>query len=129
MKIIISILAFGLLSGCAQIKTLVPSFSDPNQSARIVDVRQAVAQVDCSQPQLAQALRIRNHLEWFRLYSDSKGWRQQDVLALTAPMWETVGDWVTRSREREGSKAYCEIKKRLLEQQSQRAASAVLGRF
>jgi hypothetical protein len=120
------------LSGCAAIdkaKTWIPSFWDDNQSAKIVDIRFKSRQIDCTQPQLPQARAIQNDITWFELYSESKGSRQQDVLKLIAPMKETVDDWVKRSENKEGSKTYCEIKKKMVEQQSKRAAEAVLGRF
>lgn len=122
-------LAFLALSGCAQIKSFVPSFSDPNQSARIVDVRQSVERLDCSQPQLAQALEIQRNLQWFHLYSDSKGWRQADVLRVIEPMEQTVNDFVARSQAQQGSRFYCETKKKIMQEQAATAARAVLGRF
>ncbi len=130
MKRLIALLAVSLtLSGCSTVKGWIPSFWDDNQSARIVDVRLKVDSIDCTQPQLLQAEAIRQDLRWFELYSESKGWRQNDVLKLTAPMKETVDDWVKRSKEKEGTKVYCEIKKKILVEQSKRAATAILGRF
>jgi hypothetical protein len=130
MKRIIALLAVSFaVSGCSTVKGWIPSFWDDNQSARIIDVRLRVDSIDCTQPQLPQAEALSRELRWFELYSESKGWRQNDVLKLTAPMKETTDDWVKRSREKEGSKVYCEIKKKVLVEQSKRAASAVLGRF
>lgn len=122
--VIIAALALGL-QGCA----MIPSFWDDNQSAKIVDVRQSVEQLDCTQPHAAQVKAIKNNIEWFELYSESKGARQKDVLALVAPMKETVDDFYKRSTEKEGSKAYCEAKKRVMKTQANTAAEAVLGRF
>lgn len=125
MKILLTIvLAFGI-TGCA----MIPSFWDDNQSARIVDVRQSVDQLDCSKVHAPQVKTIKNNIEWFELYSESKGARQQDVIALVAPMKETVDDFYERSTEKEGSKAYCEAKKRVMKTQAKTAAEAVLGRF
>lgn len=130
MKKVIVILALTLLSGCSTVKTWVPSFWDDNQSARIVDVQMSVHALDCAKPHLAQALAIQHHLTWFELYSASKGWRQDDVLRLIAPMQSTVKDFVERSSgDKQGSRVYCDLKKQLLTQQSKRAAQAVLGRF
>jgi hypothetical protein len=129
MKILIAVIVSLALSGCASVKSWIPSFWDDNQSAKIVDVRLAVDRIDCSQPQLAQAQRVRDDLRWFELYSQSKGWRQADVLRIIKPMQETVEDWYRRSLDAQGSKGYCEIKKKILQQQSERAAQAVLGRF
>lgn len=130
MKKLILVLVF-LLAGCSTVKEWIPSFWDDNQSARIIDIRLAVERIDCAQPQAAQVSRVRDSLEWFRLYSDSKGWRQQDVLKLTAPMQETVEDWYKRVSA-EGYKenpVYCNLKKRVTQEQADRAAKAVLGRF
>ena len=129
MNRLIIIFALSLLTGCSTVKSWIPSFWDDNQSSRIIDVRLAVDRIDCAQPQLAQAGRIRDDLRWFELYSQSKGWRQQDVLRLIKPMQETVDDWYKRSLDQQGSRGYCEIKKKILQQQSERAAQAVLGRF
>ena len=118
-----------LLSGCASVQSWVPSFWDDNQSARIVDVRLAVDRLDCSQPQLAQISVIRDDLRWFELYSHSKGQLQKDVLRLIAPMQATVEDMYTRNTGGTASKTYCELKKQIMTQQAERAASAVLGRW
>ena len=128
MKAIVLTLAL-TLTGCATVKEWIPSFSDPNQSARIIDVRQSVAQLDCKQAHAPQVKIIKDNLECFQLYSESKGWRQQDVLKLVKPMQETVNDFYKRSTEKQGSETYCEIKKKLMATQADKAASAVLGRF
>ena len=130
MKRLITLLVLSLaLTGCASITSLIPSFWDPNQSARITDVRLRVDQINCEQAQLPQALQIQNDLRWFELYSDSKGARQQDVIRIIQPMQESVTDWVKRSTDGQGSKTYCEIKKKLLQSQAKSAAAAIQGRF
>ena len=129
MKRLVTLLFVLSLTGCASVMSLIPSFWDDNQSARITDVRLHIEQIDCEQPQLPQALRIQSDILWFELYSTSKGARQTDVARLVTPMQETVDDWVKRSREGQGSKGYCEIKKKLLQTQARSAASAILGRF
>jgi hypothetical protein len=130
MKTTITIIAAAvLLSGCSTIKEWIPSFWDDNQSHRIIDVRQRTEQINCDQPQLGQVQAVAESLRWFELYSESKGWRQQDVLRVTAPMRETLDDWIKRSQTREGSKTYCELKKRVVQAQAKRAAETILGRF
>jgi uncharacterized protein YceK len=129
MNKLLIIFALSLLSGCSTVKEWVPSFNDPNQSSRIVDVRLSVARLDCSQAQAAQVARIRDDLEWFELYSESKGWRQQDVRKVIAPMRATVEDMYTRVQIKDGSKAYCEMKKAVMKEQAARAAAVILGRF
>ena len=129
MKQLVTLSLVVLLTGCASVKNWVPSFSDPNQSARIIDVRQSVAQLDCKQTHAPQVKKIKDNLDWFQLYSDSKGWRQNDVLKLVKPMQETVDDFYKRSVEKQGSETYCEIKKKVMTTQAEKAASAILGRF
>ena len=129
MKRLATLLVILSLTGCAAVMNMIPSFWDDNQSARITTVRQHIEQIDCEQPQLPQALQIQSDILWFELYSQSKGARQTDVIRLVTPMQESVDDWVKRSREAQGSKGYCEIKKKLLQTQAKSAASAILGRF
>lgn len=129
MKNFLIAIALVSLTGCASIKEMIPSFSDPNQSARIIDVRQSVVQLDCKQPHAPQVKRIRDNLEWFQLYSESKGWRQQDVIKLVKPIQETVNDFYKRSLDSQGTEGYCEIKKKIMISQTEKAASAILGRF
>ena len=131
MKKLFAILSFTLLSGCAGLTGLIPSFWDDNQSHRIINVRLDIERVDCKSTQLPQVAKIRDDLAWFKLYSESKGGRQADVIALTNPMTATVEDWYKRVSQ-EGHKdnpIYCDLKKRVLTEQSQRAAKAILGRF
>lgn len=129
MNKLIAILAVGLLSGCANIMGLIPSFNDPNQSQKIVDVRMAVDQLDCAKPQHPQALVIQRELRWFELYSESNGVRNQDVIRIVKPMQATVGEFVDRVRDRDASKVYCDLKKRAMQEQAARAAGVILGRF
>lgn len=118
------------LTGCASIVEMIPSFWDDNQSAKIIDIRQTVQGITCEAgTQLDDAEMLLYEIQWFKLYSESKGSRQKDVLRIVAPMEETASDWAKRSREKEGSKTYCEIKKKILVKQSSRAAEAILGRF
>lgn len=117
------------LTGCATVQSWIPSFWDDNQSAAIVTVRQMIHNIDCSQSQLPQAESIVNGIQWFRLYSDSKGNLQRDVLKLIEPMEKTAQDWRDRNRQQPASTAYCESKKRIMTQQADRTARSVLGRW
>lgn len=133
----IKIIAIGAtvltLQGCAALSTVtgyIPSFWDDNQSAKIIDIRQSIEQITCEPgTQLTEARTIVDNIQWFKLYSQSKGTRQKDVLKIVAPMEETAKDWIKRSEIKEGSKTYCELKKKTLQLQSSRAAEAILGRF
>jgi hypothetical protein len=128
-KLFIASLVVISLTGCASIKEIIPSFSDVNQSAKIVDVRQSIAGLNCKQEHAPQIKRIKDNLEWFQLYSESKGWTQNDVLKLIKPIQETTNDFYKRSLDKPGTESYCEIKKKILTTQSEKAASVILRRF
>jgi hypothetical protein len=129
MKRILLIAAVVTLSGCSTIQGWIPSFWDDNQAAKITDVRLTVDRIDCSKDQLAQAVQLRDQLRWFELYSTSKGSLQRDVIQLVKPIQDTTEDWYKRSLEGQGSVGYCNIKKKILEQQTARAAKGILGRW
>jgi hypothetical protein len=129
MKQIIIALSMFVITGCASIQAVIPSFADTNQSARATDIRFAVETLDCKKPHLAQAEQIEMDILWFQLYSESKGARQQDVLKLIKPLQDTVTDFVKRSKSSEGTETYCKIKKQIMQTQSKRASEAILGRF
>jgi hypothetical protein len=126
MKFISAILVSVLISGCATVQSWIPSFWDDNQSAYITEARLTVERVDCTLPQVAQVLRLHEDLRRFELYSQAKGSLQQDVLRVIEPMQVTVKEWRDRG---EGSRVYCEIKKKLLLQQGERASKVILGRW
>ena len=128
MKRIIAVLALLTLSACNSIdvSTVVPSFWDDNQSRSIINTYQLAVNVDCKEPQAAQAQAIVRELQWFQLYSESKGMLQKDVLKLIEPMQTTSKEWADREAPSEG---YCKIKKNIMITQAKTASSAVLGRF
>ena len=125
MRSLILILALGL-TGCATVKSWVPSFWDDNQSHYIVQTRLDIEQINCELPQQPQVLQVQADLRRFELYSESKGFAQKDVLRVVEPIKTTLDEWVRRG---EGSKAYCGIKKKLLTQEAARAAEVILGRW
>ena len=126
MKIIASVILTVLLSGCTTLQSWVPSFWDDNQSAYIITARLSVERINCLEPQLTQVQVLAEDLRRFELYSEAKGSLQRDVLRVIEPMQSTVKEWQTR---KEGSRAYCEIKKKLLTQQAERASKVILGRW
>jgi hypothetical protein len=128
-NLLLAVVTVFALSGCATVEKWIPSFWDDNQSAKIIDARLKIDRIDCAKDQLPQAATLRDDLRWFELYSQSKGRLQKDVLRLIQPMQETTEDWYKRSLDGQGSKTYCEIKKKLLQQQSERAARGILGRW
>ena len=131
MKKIAVILLAVSISGCATLGEWLPSFWDDNQSAKIIDIRQQVQNISCdtAEDQRRGATGLANSIQWFKLYSESKGILQKDVLRLVEPMEQTVGEWHKRAESGEASTGYCKIKKSVLKVQSDKAATAVLGRY
>jgi hypothetical protein len=129
MKRLLLIASVVILTGCSTIQGWIPSFWDSNQSAKITDVRLTVDRIDCSKDQLTQAVQLRDQLRWFELYSVSKGALQRDVIQLIQPIQVTTEDWYKRSLDGQGSVGYCNIKKKILEQQTARAAKGIMGRW
>lgn len=115
-----------LLTGCATVKSYIPSFWDDNQAAYITSVRVDIERIDCGIAQRPQVDLVAWDLRRFQLYSEAKGSLQADVLRVVEPMVSTVKEWQTRG---EGSKTYCELKKTLLTQQGERASRVILGRW
>jgi len=121
-----------LLQGCAtfsfqNIKDQIPSFWDDNQSRSVIDIRQSVEKLNCKEPHAPQVKVIKDNIQWFVLYSESKG--TKDVLTLVRPMESTVDDFYKRSLEKQGTEIYCDIKKKILITQSSAVAKTVIGRF
>jgi hypothetical protein len=129
MNKLFAILSLIMLSGCASVVGWIPSFNDSNQSAKITDVRMAVDALDCARPQYVQVKRIQDELRWFELYSESAGIRNQDVIRVIKPMQATVGDFAKMVHDKDGSRVYCDLKKRAMQEQASRAATVILGRF
>lgn len=125
-NILLSLLAAVTITGCSTIQNWVPSFWDDNQSHYIVAARLTVEKIDCGQSQADQVQRVADQLRQFQLYSEAKGALQKDVLRVIEPMQSTVSEWTKRG---EGSKTYCELKKKLLTQQGERASKVILGRW
>ena len=125
MRILTVIFAV-LLSGCASINSLLPSFWDDNQSRYIIEARASAEAIDCGQAQTPQVQRVDSELAKFLLYSQAKGRSQSDVISLVEPIKATTSEWLKRG---EGSRVYCEIKRRLVIQETHRAAEVILGRW
>ena len=120
-----------MLTGCAAIEQRLPSFWDDNQSAKIIDIRLRAHNIQCDtvEIQKTHADGLVKDIQWFLLYSESKGALQKDVIRLVEPMQQTVGDWAKRTATGEASRGYCEIKKKVIIVQADKAANSVLWRY
>ncbi len=127
MRLALITLSVVALTGCSTIKDMIPSFWDPNQAQKIIDIRQTVHSLDCKAEHAPQAARIYKEVEWFELYSQSRD--HKDMLRLIKPLKETAQEFHERTKKQQASEMYCNLKKQNLETQSKRAAEAIMGRF
>ena len=123
MKIATVILATMMLASCG-----IPSISfyDDNESLLAVQVRGAAEALDCSAKQEPQVRNIQNRVDLLLYFSEAK--HSDDVQEMVLPMKDTVDKFYERVKKND-SIAFCEIKKKLIIQQSKTIADAVMRRF
>lgn len=123
MKIATVILATMMLASCG-----IPSISfyDDNESLLAVQVRGAAESLDCSVKQEPQVRGIQNRVDLLLYFSEAK--HSDDVQEMVLPMKDTVDKFYERVKKND-SIAFCEIKKKLIVQQSKTIADAVMRRF
>lgn len=120
IKISVSILSIVLLTGCSYI----PSFYDDNESRLVVDVRFAVSQLDCSTEYQHQVEEIKDRVDFFKMYSESRG--SDDIGKVIGLMKETVDGFY---KDNSNNEFFCNMKKKILAKQSADIADAVMGRY
>ena len=124
MKITAVILASMMLASCASLPSI--SFYDDNESLLAVQVRGAAESLDCSAKQEPQVKGIQNRVDLLLYFSEAK--HSDDVQEMVLPMKETVDSFYARIRKND-SIAFCELKKKIIIQQSKTIADAVMRRF
>jgi hypothetical protein len=128
MKKLIVLSLIVLLQGCTAliaVKDWIPSRWDVNQSKLVTDLQLQAYNFDCKQEHRSQLTAISNNIQWFHLYSKSKG--TKDVDHLLEPMQATVKEFLDRAQP--VSPIYCEIKHKFMIQQADIAAKTIQGRF
>lgn len=109
-----------LLTGCS----MVPSFWDDNESRLAVDVRFAVNKIDCSIPYQEQVAYLKDRVDLFAMYSESRG--SDDIGEIVSMMQETVDGLY---EDKSNNSFFCNLKKKVLVKQSADIADAVMGRY
>ena len=127
MKKIIMVVAIVTLTGCSSLKDYWPSKWDVNQSKAVTDIQQLSRSFDCKADIAAQAKVLYAQVEWLDIYSKTKDTR--DVVKITGLMNDTVKELKERSEKGSVSPLYCDLKKKILVQQSDTIAHMVQGRF
>jgi hypothetical protein len=127
MKHLVALLLVVTLTGCAGLIEKFPSRWDANQAKVVTDIQQGAKRFDCKGDQLAQLTALDRDVEWFDIYAKTKPTR--DVAKLTKTMADTVSEFKDRASKGPVSPLYCELKKKIIIQQSEIIAGAVQGRF
>ena len=127
MKRLIAVCAFFALTGCASIMEYIPSGWDVNQSKVITDIQQRARHFDCKADLALQVNQLAKDVEWFDIYAKTKPTR--DIAKLTGTMTNTVNELQDRVAKGPVSPLYCDLKKKIIQQQADILAKSVQGRF
>jgi PBP1b-binding outer membrane lipoprotein LpoB len=127
MKKILVVCAFFALSGCASIMDMIPSRWDVNQSKMITDIQLEVRHFDCKADLKPQVDQLARDVEWFDIYANTKSTR--DIAKLTGTITDTVKELQERVNKGPVSPLYCDLKKEIIQQQTDIIAKSVQGRF
>jgi len=127
MKRLIAVIAFLSLTGCASIMEKIPSRWDVNQAKSITDIQLQVRHFDCKADLSPQVNKLALEVEWFDIYAKTKPTR--DIAKLTGTVTDTVKELQDRVAKGPVSPLYCDLKKKIIQQQVDIIASSVQGRF
>ena len=127
MKRLIVVCAFFALTGCASIIEMIPSGWDVNQAKVITDIQLQVRHFDCKTELAPQVNKLAQDVEWFDIYAKTKPTR--DIAKLTGTITDTVKELQDRVAKGPVSPLYCDLKKKIIQQQADILAKSVQGRF
>ena len=127
MKRLLLVLAFLSLTGCASIMEMIPSGWDANQAKVITDIQLEVRHFDCKADLAPQVNKLAQDVEWFDIYAKTKPTR--DIAKLTGTITDTVTELKDRVAKGPVSPTYCDLKKKIIQQQVDIIAKSVQGRF
>jgi hypothetical protein len=127
MKKLLVVCAFFALTGCASIMEMIPSGWDVNQAKVITDIQLQVRHFDCKADLAPQVNKLAQDVEWFDIYSQTKPTR--DINKLTGTIKDTVKELQERVAKGPVSPLYCDLKKKIIQQQADILAKSVQGRF
>jgi PBP1b-binding outer membrane lipoprotein LpoB len=127
MRKLLVVCAFFALSGCASIMDMIPSGWDANQAKVITDIQVEVRHFDCRAELKPQVDQLARDVEWFDIYAKTKPTR--DIAKLTGTVTDTVKELQDRLAKGPVSPLYCDLKKKIIQQQVDIIAKSVQGRF
>jgi len=115
------------LTGCASIMEMIPSGWDANQARAITDIQLEARHFDCKADLVPQVNKLARDIEWFDIYARTKPTR--DIAKLTGTITSTVTELQERVAKGSVSALYCDLKKKIIQQQADILAKSVQGRF
>ena len=127
MKQLLVVLAFTGLTGCDSIMEMIPSRWDANQARVITDIQVQVKHFDCRGDQTQQLGSLALNVEWFDIYAKTKP--TKDIAKLTGTITATVKEYQDRLKAGPVSPLYCDLKVKIIKQQTDMLAGSVQGRF
>ena len=127
MKRLLVVLAFLSLTGCASVMEYIPSGWDVNQARVITDIQLQARHFDCKAELAPQVDKLAQDVEWFDIYAKTKPTR--DIAKLTGTITDTVRELQDRIKAGSVSPLYCDLKKKIIQQQADILAKSVQGRF
>ena len=127
MKKLLAAVTFISLTGCASIMEKIPSRWDVNQAKVITDIQVQVNHFDCKGNQAAQLDALSLNVEWFDIYAKTKPTR--DISKLTSTLTTTVKEYQDRLKTGPVSPLYCDLKVKIIKQQTEILTGSVQGRF
>jgi len=127
MKRLLIACALVALTGCASIMEYIPSSWDVNQAKSITDIQLQARHIDCKADLAPQVNRLAQDVEWFDIYAKTKPTR--DIAKLTGTITSTVKELQERVAKGPVSPLYCDLKKKIIQQQADILAKSVQGRF
>lgn len=122
-KLFLGVLVALTMSGCA----MIPSFWDDNENRSVVIIVQEVDRIDCEKKNFESLYQAKKETEWLLHYASIKGSR--DVYSMVSKLDTTMKPIVEKADSGKMSTAYCNLKKKVLQGDSRRIATAMLGRF
>ena len=127
MKKLLAIIALITLTGCASIVDMIPSRWDANQAKIITDIQVQIKHFDCKGNQTQQLGLLASNVEWFDIYAKTKP--TKDIAKLTDTITNTVKEYQDRLKTGPVSPLYCDLKVKIIKQQTDILAGSVQGRF
>ena len=127
MKKLLAVCAFFALTGCASVMEYIPSSWDVNQARVITDIQLQARHIDCKAELAPQVNQLAKDVEWFDIYAKTKPTR--DIAKLTGTITDTVKELKERVSKGSVSPLYCDLKKKIIQQQADILAKSVQGRF